>query len=172
LEGLSKFIHVEELRDIKFSTLTNTITIKDESVIIPKMSIQSNALNLEIGGIHYFDNRIEYYFNVFLKDLIAAKWKKRKTEDEFGEFIEEEGGARIYLKMVGTMDNNKITIDNKGVKDKLKDDMKKENQDFKQIFYEEFGLFKNDSTVKKSNLVPPKKEKKNKVNNSDDFEFE
>lgn len=172
LEGLSKFIHVEELRDIKFSTLTNTITIKDEAVIIPKMSIQSNALNLEIGGIHYFDNRIEYYFNVFLKDLIAAKWKKRKTEDEFGEFIEEEGGARIYLKMVGTMDNNKITIDNKGVKDKLKDDMKKENQDFKQIFYEEFGLFKNDSTVKKSNLVPPKKEKKNKVNQSDDFEFE
>jgi hypothetical protein len=50
--------------------------------------------------------------------------------------------------------------------------MKKENQDFKQIFYEEFGLFKNDSTVKKSNLVPPKKEKKNKVNKSDDFEFE
>lgn len=173
LEGLSKFIQVEELRHIRFSTLTNTIEIKDEAVVIPKMVIQSNALNLEIGGIHYFDNRIEYYFNVFLKDLLAAKWKKKKkNEDEFGEIIEEEGGARIYLKMVGTMDNYKITIDKKGVKEKIKDDAKKEGQNFKQIFYEEFGAFKNDSTIKKTNLLPPKKEPKNKVKNTDEFEFE
>ncbi len=172
LEGLSKFIHVEELRHIKFSTLTNTIEIKDEAVIIPKMVIQSTALNLEIGGIHYFDNRIEYYFNVFLKDLIAAKWKKNRKEDEFGEIIEEEGGARIYLKMVGTMDNYTITIDRKGVKEKFKEDMKKQGQDLKQIFYEEFGAFKNDSTVKKSTLIPPKKENKNKVKESEEFEFE
>ncbi len=172
LEGLSKFIHVEELRHIKFSTLTNTIEIKDEAIIIPKMVIQSNALNLEIGGIHYFDNRIEYYFNVFLKDLIAAKWKKNKKEDEFGEIIEEEGGARIYLKMVGTMDNYKITIDKKGVKEKIKEDMKKENQEFKQIFYEEFGAFKNDTAINKNTLQVPKKEKKNKVDKTDDFEFE
>lgn len=172
LEGLSKFIHVEELRHIRFSTLTNTIEIKDEAVIIPKMVIQSNALNLEIGGIHYFDNRIEYYFNVFLKDLIAAKWKKNKKENEFGEIIEEEGGARIYLKMVGTMDNYKITIDKKGVKEKIKEDMKQENQEFKQIFYEEFGAFKKDSTINKNTLQVPKKEKKNKVEKSDDFDFE
>jgi len=173
LEGLSKFIQVEELRHIKFFTLTNTIEIKDEAVIIPKMVIQSNALNLEMGGIHYFDNRIEYYFNVFLKDLIAAKWKKKKkNEDEFGEIIEEEGGARIYLKMVGTMDNYKITIDKKGVKEKIKDDAKKEGQNLKQIFYEEFGSFKNDSTTNKTNLLPSKKEQKNKVKNSEEFEFE
>jgi hypothetical protein len=172
LEGLSKFIHVEELRHIRFSTLTNTIEIKDESVIIPKMVIQSSALNLEIGGIHYFDNRIDYYFNVFLKDILAAKWKKRKKEDEFGELIEEEGGARIYLRMTGTMDNYKITVDKKGVKEKFKEDMKKEGQDFKQIFYEEFGAFKNDSTVKKNTLQLPKQEKKNKVKSNDDFEFE
>ncbi len=172
LEGLAKFIQVEELRHIKFSTLTNTVEIKDESVIIPKMVIQSSALNLEIGGIHYFDNRIEYYFNVFLKDLIAAKWKKKKKEDEFGEIIEEEGGIRIYLKMSGTMDNYKITMDKKGVKEKIKEDIKKEGDNFKQIFFEEFGSFKNDSTVKKTTLLPPKKEKKNKVKENEDFEFE
>jgi hypothetical protein len=173
LEGLSKFIRVEELRHIKFSTLSNTIEIKDEAIVIPKMVIQSNALNLEIGGIHYFDNRIEYYFNVYLKDLLAAKWKKkRKTEDEFGEIIEEEGGARIYLKMSGTMDKYTITIDKKGVKEKIKEDVKKEGQNLKQIFYEEFGVFKNDSTIKKSTLVPPKKVKKNKIKDSQEFEFE
>lgn len=173
LESLSKFIQVEELRHIRFATLTNIIEIKDEAIIIPKMSIQSNALNLEIAGIHYFDNRIEYYFNILLKDLLAAKWKKKKkTEDEFGEYIEEEGGARIYLKMVGTMDNNTISIDKKGVKEKFKADMKQEGLELKQIFYEEFGAFKNDSTLKKSNLQPPKKEDKNKVKDSDEFEFE
>lgn len=173
LESLSKFIQIEELRHIKFSTLSNVIEIKDEAVIIPKMAIQSNALNLEIAGIHYFDNRIEYYFNILLKDLLAAKWrKKKKTEDEFGEIIEEEGGARLYLKMIGTVDNNKISVDKKGVKEKFKADMKQEGNELKQIFYEEFGAFKKDTTVKKSTLIPPKKEDKNKVKDSDEFEFE
>lgn len=173
LESLSKFIQVEELRHIRFSTLTNVIEIKDEAVIIPKMAIQSNALNLEIAGIHYFDNRIEYYFNILLKDLLAAKWKKKKkTEDEFGEIIEEEGGARLYLKMIGTVDNHKISVDRKGVKEKFKADMKQEGNELKQIFYEEFGTFKKDTTIKKSNLLPPKKEAKNKVKDNEEFEFE
>ena len=56
--------------------------------------------------------------------------------------------------------------------EKIKDDMKKEGQDFKQIFYEEFGAFKNDSTIKKNTLQVPKQENNNKVKSNDDFEFE
>ena len=74
--------------------------------------------------------------------------------------------------MTGTMDNYTISLDKKGVKEKIKDDMKKEGVNLKQIFYEEFGAFKNDSTIKKSTLIPPKKEKKNKVKDNAEFEFE
>lgn len=172
LEGLSKFIRVEELRHIKFSTLTNNIEIRDEAVYIPNMKINSSALNLEIGGVHYFDNRIEYYFNLFLRDVLFGKMKKkRKTEDEFGEIIEEEGGARLYLSMVGTVDKYSITVDKKGVKEKIKEDLKKEQNTLKQLFYDDFGFFKNDSIIQKNNNIQ-KKEDLNKINSSDDFEFD
>jgi len=57
--GLSKFIDVDELKQIKFSTLKNTITIRDEQIIIPQMDIESSALNLTASGVHYFNSEYE-----------------------------------------------------------------------------------------------------------------
>lgn len=171
MEALSRFIKVDELRDIKFAELKNTIEIKDEKIIIPQMEVNSSAINIILSGEHHFDNTIDYHFNVLLKDLLAQKFKRNKKEDEFGEIIEEEGGARIFIKMTGPADDPVISYDGKSVRQKIKDDLKKENQNLKQMLFEEFGLFSKDSTIKKDKQLP-KKENKNKVKDSDGFEFE
>ncbi|MCX7743024.1 MAG: AsmA-like C-terminal region-containing protein [Flavobacteriales bacterium] len=174
LDALSKFIRVEELRHVKFATLTNQIRIENETVIIPEMQINSSAINLVLSGTHTFKNQIDYRFNVLLKDLLAQKFKKNRKQQEFGEIIEEEGtGARLYLKMTGTADDPIVAFDTKGVREKIKQDLKEEKKDLKQMLYEEFGWFKKDTTIRKENLLPPKqRNNKNKINNSDDFEFE
>jgi hypothetical protein len=171
MEALSKFIKVEELRQVRFSTLKNTIEIKDKTIIIPKMEVNSSALNIILSGKHGFDNHIEYYFNVLLKELLAQKFKKNRRQEEFGEIIEEEGGARLFLKMTGTVDDPIIAYDTKGVLGKMKEDMKKEQVNMKQILYEEFGLFKKDSLIKKEEALP-KKENKNKIKTEEEFQFE
>ncbi|MEZ5010980.1 MAG: AsmA-like C-terminal region-containing protein [Bacteroidales bacterium] len=43
---LSRFVDLEELRDIKFSELKNDLVIKNRTVIIPSMDIKSSAFSL------------------------------------------------------------------------------------------------------------------------------
>ncbi len=174
LDALSKFIRVEELRHVKFATLSNHIRIENETIIIPEMQINSSAINLVLSGTHTFKNQIDYRFNVLLKDLLAQKFKKNRKQEEFGEIIEEEGtGARLYLKMTGSADDPVIAYDTKGVREKIKQDLKEEKKDLKQMLYEEFGWFKKDTTIRKEESFPKKqRDNKNKIKESDEFEFE
>lgn len=174
LDALSKFIRIEELRHVKFATLTNQIRIENETIIIPEMQINSSAINLVLSGTHTFKNQIDYRFNVFLKDLLAQKFKKNRKQEEFGEIIEEEGtGARLYLKMTGTAEDPIVAYDTKGVREKIKQDLKEEKKDLKQMLYEEFGWFKKDTTIRKEDVLPKKqRDNKNKVNETNEFEFE
>jgi hypothetical protein len=173
LDALSKFIRVEELRHVKFATLTNQIRIENETIIIPEMQINSSAMNLVLSGTHTFNNQIDYRFNVFLKDLLAQKFKKNHKQEEFGEILEDGTGARLYLKMTGTSDDPVIAYDTKGVLEKIKQDLKEEKKDLKQMLYEEFGWFKKDTTIRKDDSFPKKqRNNKNKVKESDEFEFE
>ncbi|MFN5371209.1 MAG: AsmA-like C-terminal region-containing protein, partial [Bacteroidia bacterium] len=84
LEPLSKYIALEELRHVKFSQLKNTIEIRNESIYIPSMNIESSAMSLSASGIHSFDNEIEYHIKLLLSDLLAKKAKRaRKEVEEF-----------------------------------------------------------------------------------------
>jgi hypothetical protein len=68
--ALSKFIDVNELKNLKFASLANTLSIKNRIVTIPAMQIQSNALNVDFAGTHNFDNIIDYRLKILLSDLI------------------------------------------------------------------------------------------------------
>lgn len=147
LEELSKFIKVEDLKHVKFASMSNNIEIKDKQVIIPLMKIQSSALDLDVSGTHGFNNDMEYHFRVFLSDILFGKARKAKKEnDEFG-YLEDDGRGKtsLYLTMKGSGGNYKFSYDSKSVRDKIKSDMKKENQNMKALLNQEFGWFKKDS---------------------------
>jgi len=153
IERLSKYIALEELRHIKFSTLENDIFIKDRKITIPQMEIISTAAEIELSGEHTFDNHILYRVKILLSDVLSKKAKKSKKENnEFG-VIEDDGLGRtsLYLSITGTTDDYKITYDTKKVKDHIKQSLKEEKQNLKSILNEEFGWFKNDSTIIRNN---------------------
>lgn len=159
LNNLSRFISVEELKDVRFSTLTNTIEISNEKVIIPRMEITSSALNIYASGTHSFDNMVDYHFQLTLSDLLSKKAKKAKKEnEEFGVIADDGlGRTQLFLSMSGAIDDPKISYDALGAKEKFKEDIKNEKQTLKKILKEELGLFKKDSTLGDSKK---KKEKK------------
>jgi hypothetical protein len=151
IQKLSSFVALDELRHIRFSTLKNDIIIKNKTISIPQMDINSSAFNLTISGNHSFDNRFEYSIRVLLSDLLSAKAKKAKKENaEFGK-IEDDGLGKtsIYLICSGTTEDYKITYDSKQARKKIQEDLKKEQQTIKQLLKEEFGLFKKDSSLQK-----------------------
>lgn len=146
---LAEYIELSELKQIKFSTIKNDISIKDRKIIIPNMEVKTNAFNIEVSGEHTFDNQMEYRLKILLREWLANKAKKNKRENqEFG--IEENdglGSTALYLIIKGTSDNYKITYDSKKMKEQAKESLKKEKQELKTILHEEFGLFKKDSTL-------------------------
>lgn len=174
LEKLSSFVKIDELRHVKFETLTNHIIIRDKKVIIPEMEVRSSALDLVISGEHHFNNRIEYHINLLLRDILAHKFKRNNSnrQAEFGDIIQEENkGTRLFILMKGTADNPVITYDAGKVKQKIREDFRKEGQEIRQMLKEDLGLFKKDTTLIREEPLP-KKPRENKVKESDGFEFE
>ena len=159
LNNLSKFISIEELQDVRFSTLENTIEIENEKVIIPKMEIISSALNIFVSGKHGFDNIVDYHFQLTMSDLLSKKAKKAKKEnEEFGVIADDGlGRTQLFISMSGPIDDPKISYDALGAKEKFKADIKNEKQTLKQVLKDELGFFKKDSTLNDSKK---KKEKK------------
>ena len=151
MKALSKYISVSELEDIKFSTLQNQIEIKDQKIFIPKMDIQSSALNVTINGSHSFNNDIDYHCKVLMSDVLFNKAKKAKKEnDEFGVVEEDKSGkTSLFISMTGTVDNPVIKYDKQGARQNLKKNLVEEKHTLKQILREEFGLFKKDTTINK-----------------------
>ncbi len=168
LYSLSKFIELSELENIKFSQFQNTIEINNSTLYIPKMEIQSNAINLKMSGEHAFNNKYLYRMNLLLSELLGKKARENKKENaEFG-FIEDDGKGKtsLFLIIEGEGDDMKIRYDGKSVKEQLKEDFKEEKTNMKTILNEEFGLFKKDSAVIKN------KEKEEEKSTKENFQIE
>lgn len=152
LAGLSNFVELKELKDIKFSTLRNQVFIRHKQIILPNMDINSSALNISGSGIHNFDNHYTYHINVLLSEVLARKARQNKKENEEFGVVEDDGlgRTRIPLLIVGFDNDYKITYDTKGVKEIVKESLQKQKNELKTIFKDEFGFYKNDSTVTKA----------------------
>ncbi len=150
LNGLSRFISLEELKNVKFSTLHNTIYIKDKQIIIPQMDINSSAFNISGSGIHQFDNHYQYKLKVLLSEVLYGKAKRAKKENEEYGRIEDDGLGRtsIYLTVEGFGKDYKIAYDSRKTMDIIKESLVKQKRELKEIFHDEFGWFKKDSTLK------------------------
>ncbi len=83
LEDFSDFIHLEDLRDIRFNELRNYMKIENGSVFLPVMFIQSTALNLSISGTHSFNQDILYHVKLNAGQVAASKLKKQETRKTY-----------------------------------------------------------------------------------------
>jgi hypothetical protein len=140
-----------KLNNIQFETLENTIFIKKSTIIIPKMEIQSNALNITIDGQHKFNNDIDYKFAFRFREL-----KQVKDESDFG-LVEDDGtGMKVYVRMTGNLSNPIIEWDKSSRKEEAKENREEAKKEAISILKSELGLFKKDSTIKK--YQPQKKD--------------
>lgn len=145
LLALSKYIDVNELKNLRFSNLENNISIKNSVIYIPDMEVKSNALNLNLSGTHQFNNQIDYHLKMLLSNVIKKKSKKLGDE-QFGE-IEDDGSGKttLFIRMYGDAASPKFSLDKQMIKKKIAEDLKQERQEVKQILKDEFGnWFKKD----------------------------
>lgn len=103
LEDFSKYIHLEDLKDIRFSQLRNYIKIEDAKVYLPVMFMQSSAVNLSISGVHGFDHRILYNVKLNAGQTVANKLRKSDVKKEYKP-ARKSGWINMYYILEGTVD--------------------------------------------------------------------
>lgn len=135
--ALSDFAAIDELKKVRFSTLQNNISIANGVINIPKMEIKNSVLDLQLVGSHTFENKIDYTVRLQLADVLFNKRKGAGSKGEFDDFIQEqnpEDDPSIYVKMTGDVDNPKIGLDKKAMGQSIKQDLKDQGQELKDIF--------------------------------------
>ena len=134
--GLSKYINVEELKDIKFSTLKNQIFIKDQVITIPEMDISSSAFHIRGLGVHRFDNSYDYRIQVELSELLARKARKKRNDiNEFG-IVENDGLGKltIPIKITGKGNNYHVEFDKHRAIGSLRKNISDQKEELKDLF--------------------------------------
>lgn len=150
LKKLSRFIDEQTLENVKFSTLNTSFYIKDQTFKISQTDIKSNAANLGIFGWQKFSGEIDYHLKLKLSDFLSKKQKARlqKEQAEFGSFEEETpNDITLYIWITGTIDNPVFKYDKKNATVQLKENLKKEKENVKNILIEEFST--KDAATKK-----------------------
>ncbi len=135
--ALSDYADIDELSEVKFSQLTNQISIEESVIYIPEMLIASNVLNLQLSGQHHFDNSIDYTMRLRLADVLFKNRKKKNQGSEFDEHLiemEKTDDPNIYVSMTGTASYPIISLDKDEMNRSIKEDLKQQGQELKQIF--------------------------------------
>lgn len=141
MRKLNKYLDDEGLSKLRFSDLKNDIHIEKKTIYIPQMEVRSNVTDIRISGTHTFDQRIDY------RVVAPLRGKRKVTEQEASTAMENDGKGqtRLFLKITGTTDDYKISLDTEAVRKKIASDLKKEVKELKDAF-------KNKETQKKKEI--------------------
>ena len=138
--ALSRFLRVDDLSRVTFSTLENQIRIRNNIIHIPDMEIQSSALNLQLSGEHRFDNQIDYQMQILLSELLSRKNRERRNpQEQYGDIIDDGlGRTTLFLRVTGSLNDPVFRYDHQGVREKIRDDLRLEAQNLRDAFRREF----------------------------------
>lgn len=145
----------EQLKDLRFENITNTLQIREGALHIPQMMIATNAMDINLSGWHDFDNNIDYRFNFKFRDI-----RRVQTDTEFGEVIDDESGLQLFVRMLGHLDDPTIKWDGEARKALAKAKREEEKQTAKSILKTGFHLYQKDSTVQKFEQAKPQPKEK------------
>ncbi len=134
LESLSKFVELDELRNVQFATLANQINIEKSTITIPVMEIKNNALNISLWGKHTFSGDIDYHIKLLLKDVLSKKVKNKKGNEDFGEVVDDNtGNTYLHLLAIGNVDNPKFKWDSPSAKKGLQQQFSDQKRQIQEI---------------------------------------
>ena len=94
------------------------------------MEVRSNVTDIKISGTHTLDQHINY------KLVTPLRGKAKFTDQQAEGAIETDGNGqtKLFLKIIGTTDDYKISLDTEAIKKKIITDIKQEVKELKDAF--------------------------------------
>ena len=120
MQAMSSYFKDKNLTRVRFDTLRNSLTLKNGSLFIPDMNINSSLGFMEISGKQSLDMQMEYYLRIPLKMVTQVGFRmlfgKRQEEvdpDQVDaiEYRDKEKKIRFMnLKITGTPGEYKVGL--------------------------------------------------------------
>ncbi len=121
LRAMSSYFGDRNLNYVRFDTLQNVFTFKNNEMNIPQMVINSSLGFLEFSGRQNMDMSMEYLVrvpwsmvtNVAAQKLFGGRNKAEVPEDRIDEIVRREDGRRVRfvnVRITGTPDNYRISL--------------------------------------------------------------
>ncbi len=147
-ESLSSYLDLSELKNISFSRLENDLYINNGTVSIPKMLINSSAVNFTVYGTHGFDGDYSYHVRLLLSEVMSRKARERnRGVSSFGQVkVDGSGKATVPLKIECINGKTNVSYDFGQAQENIKNDIAAEKQTLKGILNEEYGWYETDTT--------------------------
>jgi hypothetical protein len=118
MAAMSHYFKDKNLMMVRFDTLRNVLTFKDNTLTIPSMNVNSSLGFIEIAGNQSLDMKMDYYLRIPLKMVTQVGFKmlfgKKKEEvdpDQVDaiEYRDKEKKVRFMNIMItGTPDDYKV----------------------------------------------------------------
>ncbi len=115
LEAFSSFVKIKDLKRIKLVDLQNYLEIRKQTLYLPAMFIQSNALNLTISGEHTFENAFDYSLKVNAGQVLTNKFKKYDPSLRPVK-ARKKGFFNLHYSIFGTLEDYQFKSAKKEVK--------------------------------------------------------
>jgi len=120
IQAMSSYFNNKNLNMVRFDTLRNILTFKNNTLSIPTMNINSSLGFLEISGSQAMDKHMEYYLRIPLKLVTQVGFRKlfgKKQEDVDPDQVDaiqyrdmDKKVHFINLKITGTPDDYKMGL--------------------------------------------------------------
>ena len=120
MQAMSSYFKDKNLNMVRFDTLRNKLTFKNDTLSIPSMNINSSLGFMEISGKQSLDKQMEYFIRIPLKmvtqvgfRMLFGKKKEEVDPDQVDaiEYRDKDKKVRFMnLKITGTPDDYKVRL--------------------------------------------------------------
>lgn len=156
VQALARYTRLDDLSDIRFSTLRNEIRIANREIVIPEMMIRSDAVDLSFSGKHTFDGLISYQVRILLSELLTRKARQvsAAAPDADLSHYDDRGRLTLHLLISGTTSDPVVRYDRRGHRARIRDEVRSEREEVKALFQKEFGTFNLEKRRGKREVTP------------------
>jgi hypothetical protein len=136
LEKLASTLNVKELEAVSLRDVKNYIEFTNGKVLVKPFKVKVKDIDMEIGGMHGFDQTMDYMVNLKLpRALMGEKGNQYVNNlvtqvNNKGVPVKLSDVVNLNVKMGGTISNPQLKTDLKQSATNLADDMKQQAADF------------------------------------------
>ncbi len=105
LEDFSSYIHLNDLKNIKFVDTENWIKVQNSTFYLPSMFVQSNALNMTVAGIHNFEQDIDYNVKINAGQVVVNRLKPHNKKLD-PQPSKKKGWFNLYYNVKGNLETD------------------------------------------------------------------